>query len=77
VRAHRKRRTNSKRDGSVSASTTKANALTVHDVGVSVPTARSIAVIGLLLGVAGTLVTGAGVLRDPYARPSTSTATAT
>ena len=47
-------------------STTQANTLTIHDVGVSVPTARWLAVIGLLLGVAGTLITGAGVLRDPY-----------
>ena len=57
---------NPKRDGSVSASTTQANTLTIHDIGVSVPTARWLAVIGLLLGVAGTLITGAGVLRDPY-----------
>jgi hypothetical protein len=57
---------NPKRDGSVSATTTQANTLTIHDIGVSVPTARWLAVIGLLLGVAGTLITGAGVLRDPY-----------
>jgi signal peptidase I len=57
---------NPKRDGSVAASTTKANRLTVHGVGLPVPTARWIAIIGLLLGVAGTLLTGAGVLRDPH-----------
>ncbi len=49
-----------------SASTTAANTLTIHDIGLSVPTARWLALIGLLLGVAGTLITGAGVLRDPY-----------
>ena len=38
----------------------------MHDIGVSVPTARWIAVIGLLLGLSGALLTGAGVLRDPY-----------
>jgi signal peptidase I len=57
---------NPKRAGSVSSSTTQANTLTIHDVGVSVPTARWLAVIGLLLGVAGTLITGTGLLRDPY-----------
>lgn len=55
-----------KRNGAVSATTTKTNTLTVHDIGVSVPTARWIAVIGLLLGLSGALLTGAGVLRDPY-----------
>jgi signal peptidase I len=55
-----------KRDGSVSQAITEPNTLTVHDIGVSVPTARWIALMGLLLGVAGTLMSGAGVLRDPY-----------
>jgi signal peptidase I len=54
------------RPGSVAASRTAANNLTVHGLSLPVPTARWIALIGLLLGVAGTLVTGAGVLRDPY-----------
>jgi signal peptidase I len=54
------------RPGSVAASRTAANDLTVHGLSLPVPTARWIALIGLLLGVAGTLVTGAGVLRDPY-----------
>jgi signal peptidase I len=57
---------NPKRAGSVSSSTTQANTLTIHDVGVSVPTARWLAVIGLLLGVAGALITATGLLRDPY-----------
>ncbi len=57
---------NPTRNGSVSASTTTANRLTVHGIGMPVPTARWIAVLGLLLGVAGTLITGAGVLRNPY-----------
>ena len=38
----------------------------MHGLALPVPTARWIAIIGLLLGVAGTLLTGAGVLRDPY-----------
>jgi signal peptidase I len=57
---------NPSRAGSVAASRTEANDLTVHGLSVPVPTARWLAVIGLLLGVAGTLLTGAGVLRDPY-----------
>jgi signal peptidase I len=57
---------NPKRDGSVSATTRESNTLTVHGLGLPVPTARWIALIGLLLGAAGTLLTGAGVLRDPY-----------
>jgi signal peptidase I len=54
------------RRGSVAASSTEANDLTVHGLGLPVPTARWIAIIGLLLGVAGTLFTGAGLLRNPY-----------
>jgi signal peptidase I len=54
------------RPGSVTASRTEANDLTVHDIGLPVPTARWIAIIGLLLGVAGTLFTGAGLVRDPH-----------
>ena len=54
------------RPGSVTASRTETNDLTVHGLALPVPTARWIAIIGLLLGVAGTLLTGAGVLRDPY-----------
>ena len=54
------------RPGSVAASRTEANQLTVHDIGLPVPTARWIAIIGLLLGVAGTLFTGAGLVRNPY-----------
>jgi signal peptidase I len=57
---------NPTRNGSVSASTNTVNRLTVHGIGLPVPTARWIALIGLLLGVAGTLITGAGVLRNPY-----------
>jgi signal peptidase I len=57
---------NPTRNGSVSATTTVPNRLTVHGIGLSVPTARWIALIGLVLGVAGTLITGAGVLRNPY-----------
>jgi hypothetical protein len=57
---------NPKRAGSVSSSTAQANTLTIHDIGVSVPTARWLAVIGLLLGVAGALITGTGLLRDPF-----------
>ncbi len=55
-----------KRAGSVSSSTTQAATLTIHEIGVSVPTARWLAVIGLLLGVAGALITGTGLLRDPF-----------
>jgi signal peptidase I len=54
------------RRGSVAASSTEANDLTVHGLGLPVPTARWIAIIGLLLGVAGALFTGAGLLRNPY-----------
>jgi hypothetical protein len=54
------------RPGAVTASRTETNDLTVHGLALPVPTARWIAIIGLLLGVAGTLLTGAGVLRDPY-----------
>jgi signal peptidase I len=57
---------NPTRKGSVSASVTEPNRLTVHGIGLPVPAARWIAVLGLLLGVAGTLLTGAGVLRNPY-----------
>ena len=38
----------------------------MHGLGLPVPTARWIAIIGLLLGVAGTLFTGAGLVRNPY-----------
>ena len=38
----------------------------MHGLGLPVPTARWIAIVGLLLGVAGTLLTGVGLLRDPY-----------
>jgi hypothetical protein len=51
---------------SVAASRTESNDLTVHRLSLPVPTARWIALIGLLLGVAGALITGAGVLRNPY-----------
>jgi signal peptidase I len=54
------------RPGSVTASRTEANDLTVHGIGLPVPTARWIAIIGLLLGVAGALFTGAGLVRNPY-----------
>jgi signal peptidase I len=54
------------RPGSVASSRTEPNDLTVHGLSVPVPTARWIALIGLLLGVAGTLLAGAGVLRDPH-----------
>ena len=57
---------NPSRKGTVAASTTKVNSLTVHGLGLPVPTARWIAIVGLLLGVAGTLLTGVGLLRDPY-----------
>jgi signal peptidase I len=52
--------------GTVAHTRTEANELTVHGVGLPVPTARWIAIFGLLLGVAGTLFTGAGLLRNPY-----------
>jgi signal peptidase I len=54
------------RPGSVTASRTEANHLTVHGLGLAVPTARWIALVGLLLGVGGVLFTGAGLMRDPY-----------
>jgi signal peptidase I len=54
------------RKGTVADSRTEPNDLTVHGVGLPVPTARWIAIVGLLLGVAGTLFTGAGLLRNPY-----------
>jgi signal peptidase I len=57
---------NPSRKGTVAASTTEANSLTVHGLGLPVPTARWIAIVGLLLGIAGALLTGAGLLRDPY-----------
>jgi signal peptidase I len=52
--------------GTVADTRTEANELTVHGVGLPVPTARWIAIFGLLFGVAGTLFTGAGLLRNPY-----------
>jgi hypothetical protein len=54
------------RPGSVTASRTEANDLTVHGLGMPVPTARWIAIVGLLLGVGGLLFTGAGLMRNPY-----------
>jgi hypothetical protein len=57
---------NPSRKGTVARTRSQANGLTVHDVGLPVPTARWIAVFGLLLGIAGVLFTGAGLLRNPY-----------
>jgi signal peptidase I len=57
---------NPSRPGFVADSRTEANHLTVHGLGLPVPTARWIAIIGLLLGVGGVLFTGAGLMRNPY-----------
>jgi signal peptidase I len=59
---------NPSRRGTVAAATRVTNALRVRGLDLPVPTARWLAVIGLLLGVAGTLITGTGLLRDPYDR---------
>jgi signal peptidase I len=58
-----------KRQGAVEASTRASNTLSVHDLALPVPTARWIALVGLLLGVAGTLVSGAGLLGGKTSDP--------
>jgi signal peptidase I len=57
---------NPSRSGNVATSHAVPNTLRVRNVEVPVPTARWIALVGLLLGAAGTLLTGAGLLRDPF-----------